>query len=113
MTARPAVPPPRPWRTAGVLLCLWALLSGQALALWHQHAHPPSAQTDAWADAGIEHEVGAQCALLDELLGLATAPGVPGLPRVRPVACEAGFTPRAQCLPAAARAFEARAPPRG
>lgn len=115
----------QPWRLAGVLLCLWALLGGQGMALWHQQAHGgtglPQLQTqalnhahgDAHGAADFGHEIGSQCSLLDHLLGLAAAPAAPTLAALRPAPGRAAPPQAAQCLPQAAQAFEARAPPRG
>jgi hypothetical protein len=118
-------------RQAWVGLCLWALLAAQGLALWHTQvhgwprgvaavatapAHPDRAGHDGQSqkhhhDQPFGHAAGAECALLDHLLGLADGAvplpwwvPSPVLPRALPLGC-------AQCTPGPLAAFAARAPP--
>jgi hypothetical protein len=102
-------------RTRAVLLVsLWALLFGQGLALWHAQAHGTDAHmgTEQTAAAAFDHEIGAECSLLDHLLGLADAPAPQTLLPAAPAAAAQAWLRTAQCRRAPALAFSARAPPR-
>jgi hypothetical protein len=122
-------------RQAWIGLCLWALLAAQGLALWHAQVHGLPQVVVAVADAStfdehvhghdhdpghghdrdpaqaFGHAAGAECALLDNLLGLADGSvplpwwvPPPVLPRALLPGC-------AQCTPGPLAAFAARAPP--